>query len=174
MGTPVIVFVCRSQLLTTAQQCGFTKVVSVFVCKNQLVVAHHHWWVQQNGVSVYLQESVVSVCVCRNQSCQCLFAGISCWRCPISVGSARWCQCLLAGISDVNVCVQESVMSVFVYRNQWCQCLFAGINGIDVCLQESVVSVFVAGISCCWQLPVSMGSAKWCRVTQLLCCLCES
>ena len=143
MGTPVIVFVCRSQLLTTAQQYGFTK-MSVFVCKNQLVVAHHHWWVQQNGVSVYLQESVVSVCVCRNQTCQCLFAGISCWQCPIRVGLARWCQCLFAGRRNQFLLVLahqrgfSKVVSVFVCWNQWCQCLFAGVN---ICRNLLVVVV---------------------------------
>ena len=61
------------------------------------------------------------------------------------MGSARWCQCLFAGISDVNVCLQESVVGggPSVWVQQGGVSLLAGISDVNVCVQESVMSVFV-------------------------------
>ena len=53
----VSVFVCRKQLLTMARQCGFT---SDSVCLQVTVVDNGPTvWVHQSGVSVCLQETVV-------------------------------------------------------------------------------------------------------------------
>ena len=117
-------FVCRNQLLAVSHQSGFSKVVSVFVCRAQESVVAGvgpSAWVQQSCVSVCLLESVVSVLVCRCQHLQESVGG----------GPSVWVQ-----QGGVSVCLQESVMSMFVCRNQ----LLAVSHQ---CGFSKVVSVFV-------------------------------